>query len=288
MATAINISSPALRNSHQVTDQVDLRNWVVLTLIVHILIIAGLLKLARMSPPLLIPKANAIILMLDGSDASGGSSGSSASSAAAGQLLKQHKVELPRSSTPQTHPAHELKSTPVPTPTRIAHILPQINTPSPIWMSPEPSQNAAKSENASAAGRAASTQGSEGGQTAGQEQGNGAGAGNSAGTSNGLGTGTGHGLPGNGNIGPYRKYLLLLISRRWRPTVKPVDIVLRLKIAKRGELLATEVYQSSGNPKADNEALKAARSVKYPPLPRWFDGNSLTFQFQLTSSGAKK
>ena len=260
----------------------NLHNWMGVLIITHVLVFAGFLKLALLYHPQLIPKVDAICLILKTVDLPGESSGKSSASAVAGRLLKQYKSTTPTPSAARSKPTHQLKNAPIPTPTHISNILPLFNTPRPIWLTPESaqqSQNAPEAQNASLAGGATSTRGNAGSESTGRE------LGTNIGVGNGL---SGHGMPGSGNIGPYRKYLLVLLSKKWKPSIKPVDVVLRLKISKAGELLSSEVYQSSGIAKADNEALHAANSIKYPPLPSWFGGHSLIFQIELASSGAKR
>jgi TonB family protein len=261
----------------------NLHSWAGVLIITHVLVFFGFLKLAEMYRPHLLPKPEVVCVMLKTVDLKGLSAGSGSASGSAGVQLKEHKSITPNLSAPRAQPTHQLKNAPQPTPTRISSILPTFNTPHPIWTTPEAvqqqSQKAPEAENNSVAGGVTSTKGNEGDITTGQEAGTGSQVGNGL---------AGNGPPGSGNIGPYRKYLLVRLSKKWHPSVTPVDVVLRLKISKSGDLISSEIYQSSGSPKADNEALKAANSIKYPPLPAWFGGRSLIFQIELASSGAKR
>lgn len=271
-----------LRDPEWSEAQGNLQNWTGVLIIAHVLVFAGFLKIAELYHPHLIPKADAICLILRTLEKPGQSSGNGSAAPTSGQLIKQHKSVTPSPSTPRTLPTHQLKNAPVPTPTRISNILPVINAPHPVWTLPEgvqQTQNAPEAESNSVAGGVTSTKGNAGSEVSGRDTGTRTGTGNGQARS---------GSPGSGNIGPYRKHLLVMLSRKWKPTVSPADVILRLKIGRTGELLSAVVYQSSGNPKAESEALRAANSVKYPPLPSWFGGQNLTFQIELASAGTKK
>jgi TonB family protein len=278
----------ALRDPEWSEAKGNLHNWMVALIIAHVLVLAGFLKLAELYHPRLVNKTNnAICLILKTINISGESTGNSASSASAGRLLKQHKSLTVAPSAPRTQPTHQLKVAPTPTPpTHISHILPEFNSPKPAWVTPpevQKAQDAPEAETASTAGGAINTKGNEGSVSTGRESGTSSGVGNSGLTGNGTSS-----TPGGGNIGPYRKYLLVLLSKKWKPPSTPVDVVLRLKVSRAGELISAEIYQSSGNDKADSAILKAANSIKYPPLPSWFGGRSLTFQIEMVSSGKKQ
>jgi TonB family protein len=94
-------------------------------------------------------------------------------------------------------------------------------------------------------------------------------------------------LPSNvsarvGNIAPYRKALLLKLAQNWRPQKNTANLVVLLTIAKDGSLLGSEIFQSSGNRKADREALAACQAVEYEPLPDWYKGEQLQFKIELS------
>lgn len=85
-----------------------------------------------------------------------------------------------------------------------------------------------------------------------------------------------------GNIAPYRKDLLMRLAANWHPKKQLDPIVLLLTIDKEGNLVGAEIFQSSGNKKADKEALTAAQATEYAPLPDWYKGESLTFKIELS------
>ena len=113
-----------------------------------------------------------------------------------------------------------------------------------------------------------------------------------------LGAGTGDGAAGGvptvatrlptsvqrvrGNIGPYRKDLLMRLSDNWNPKKRYDPIILLIVLDKEGHLVHAEIFQSSGNKKADKEALAAAQVTEYAPLPDWFTGDTLTFRIDLS------
>lgn len=108
------------------------------------------------------------------------------------------------------------------------------------------------------------------------------------------GSGSGFGLAGGqvatrlentgramGNIGPYRKDLLIRIAQNWHPKRKAESIIILATIDHEGKLLTSEVLQSSGNKKADNEALAAVEGTEFSPLPDWFKGEQLQFKISM-------
>jgi TonB family protein len=111
-----------------------------------------------------------------------------------------------------------------------------------------------------------------------------------------IGAGTGEGPAGGmiatrlpasiaiskGNIAPYRKKILTLIAQNWHPLKACGELVVLLNIARDGELLSAEIFQSSGNKKIDASALEAARITQYDPLPDWYKGENLNFKVELS------
>lgn len=85
-----------------------------------------------------------------------------------------------------------------------------------------------------------------------------------------------------GNIAPYRKDLLMRLAQNWHPKRNYENIILLLTINHDGNLLSSEIFQSSGNKKADKEALTAAQATEYGPLPDWYKGEHLTFKIELS------
>lgn len=132
----------------------------------------------------------------------------------------------------------------------------------------------------------------EGGDPA-EDDSNGSGSGQS---DDGTGTGTGTGvgdhdgslisrLSGNssrasGNIAPYRKELLIRIAANWHPR-KKAQLVLVVEIAADGSVSNVEVKESSGSNRVDAEAVSAVESTEFPPLPKWYGGDSLRFEIDL-------
>jgi len=111
--------------------------------------------------------------------------------------------------------------------------------------------------------------------------------GNGAGTGQGGGTQIATSLPTGltramGNIAPYRKDLLLRLAANWHPKKQYDPIILLLSIDKEGNLLSSEIFQSSGSKKADKEALAAAQATQYAPLPDWYKGEQLTFKIEMS------
>lgn len=142
---------------------------------------------------------------------------------------------------------------------------------------------------------------SEGGSPDGKEGGTGEGGDGAGGQGTGdgdPGTGSGAGtvggdmltrLTGNssratGNIAPYRKAMLLAIAGNWHPRRKTDTIIVRIEIAKDGSVANVEVKESSGNKKADAEAVAAIESTEFPPLPEWYKGETLTFEVDMTKA----
>jgi TonB family protein len=84
-----------------------------------------------------------------------------------------------------------------------------------------------------------------------------------------------------GNIAPYRKDMLIRISQNWRPHRRDMHIVVLVTIDHDGKLLADEVLESSGNRKADKEALASIEGTEFAALPDWYKGDQLQFKINL-------
>lgn len=85
-----------------------------------------------------------------------------------------------------------------------------------------------------------------------------------------------------GNIGPYRKDLLVRLAQNWKPKQPNQNIIVLLTIAHDGKLLASEIFQSSGSKKADKEALASVEATEFAPLPDWYKGDQLKFKIELS------
>ncbi len=85
-----------------------------------------------------------------------------------------------------------------------------------------------------------------------------------------------------GNIGPYRKEMLIRIAQNWHPKKKAEDIIVLITLDHDGKLLSDEIFQSSGSKKADKEALAAVESTEFAPLPDWYKGDQLPFKIELS------
>ncbi|MBX9879413.1 MAG: TonB C-terminal domain-containing protein [Candidatus Obscuribacterales bacterium] len=121
----------------------------------------------------------------------------------------------------------------------------------------------------------------------------GTGAGTGAGQGNGAGTGGG-GITTNaqqllaskamGNIGPYRKDLLMRLAQNWKPQNPGQNIFVIIVIAPDGTVLSSAIDEekSNANKKAYKEALKAVEETKFAPLPDWYRGKQLTFKIELS------
>jgi len=85
----------------------------------------------------------------------------------------------------------------------------------------------------------------------------------------------------SGNIGPYRRNLLARIVQNWHPK-NAVSLIVLVTLDHDGNLLSSEIFQSSGSKRADKEALAAVKATEYAPLPDWFKGDKLRFQIDLS------
>lgn len=145
----------------------------------------------------------------------------------------------------------------------------------------------------------------EGGAPDGSEGGTGTGGDGSGGTGTGEGdpgAGSGMGTAGGeiatrvttptnramGNIAPYRKDMLIRIAANWNPKRKYENIILLVEVSREGQLLRCEVVESSGNKKADNEAIKAIEQTEFAPLPEWYKGESIPFKIELAKVEAAR
>lgn len=84
------------------------------------------------------------------------------------------------------------------------------------------------------------------------------------------------------DFGPYMKNLQNKIKSNWAPPKinKSKRVVLIFKIAKDGNLLASSVLKSSGNPEVDNAAKEALlKSAPFEKLPDNYKGNDIDVQF---------
>lgn len=89
--------------------------------------------------------------------------------------------------------------------------------------------------------------------------------------------------PEKRDIAPYRKQLLISLSRNWHPVASNHQIIVEIVVAKSGEVLSASVVQSSGRKKYDREALRAVSQTAFEPLPDWYRGNQITFHVDMTS-----
>lgn len=84
-----------------------------------------------------------------------------------------------------------------------------------------------------------------------------------------------------GNIGPYRRDLLMKIAANWHPKRKVEAMTVQIQIGKDGQVLSVEIIESSGNKRADKEAQAAIEATEFAPLPDWFKGDELTFKIDM-------
>lgn len=92
-------------------------------------------------------------------------------------------------------------------------------------------------------------------------------------------------IPGQttmGNIAPYRKQLLSKILTAWHPS-KPQGPIVALTISNTGQLINTELIQSSGNKGIDRRAFYAIWFTKFERLPDWFKGEQITFKINMSA-----
>jgi TonB family protein len=84
-----------------------------------------------------------------------------------------------------------------------------------------------------------------------------------------------------GNIAPYRKDLLMRIAANWHPKNKNESLTVQIQIGRDGQVLSVDVVESSGNKRADKEAVAAIEATEFGPLPEWYKGEQLTFKIDL-------
>lgn len=84
-----------------------------------------------------------------------------------------------------------------------------------------------------------------------------------------------------GNIGPYRREMLMRIAQNWHPKKQKGNIVLVISLSPVGELLDTKILESSGDDKLDSYAVETVGKTEFAPLPDWFKGHQLRFKIEL-------
>ena len=86
------------------------------------------------------------------------------------------------------------------------------------------------------------------------------------------------------DFAPYMRDLQYNIRSKWDPPKfsESKRVILLMKIAKDGRLLAASIFQSSGNKVYDDAALEAVYNAQpFKPLPEGFKGWSIDIQFTL-------
>lgn len=86
------------------------------------------------------------------------------------------------------------------------------------------------------------------------------------------------------DFAPYMRDLQYNIRSKWDPPKlsESKRVILLMKIAKDGKLLAASIFQSSGNKAYDDAALAAVYNAQpFKPLPEGFKGWSIDIQFTL-------
>ena len=91
-----------------------------------------------------------------------------------------------------------------------------------------------------------------------------------------------------GNITPYKKDMLVRIAKIWQPKRKTENMILLVEIGKDGTLLRCEVIESSGNKRADKEAVAAVEGTQFAALPDWYKGDSIPFKIELAKVEAAR
>jgi len=89
------------------------------------------------------------------------------------------------------------------------------------------------------------------------------------------------------DFGPYMRELKSRTQINWTPPQTPysVKVVVLLKIAKNGKLLASKIQKSSGIPEVDTSALKAVEiTAPFRPLPVDYTGESVEIQLTLNQN----
>lgn len=222
-------------------------------------------------------------------------------SAAAAKPHEADKVSLPTIKAPETLP--------VPTPEQAKPVISRDTTVAPpvavttnnaVKAAPiQAPKSAPKAPpNSKMAGATSNTTASgapqEGGSPDGKEGGTGTGGDGTGGNGTGEGdpgTGSGYGNIGGdvatklsggsramGNIAPYRRDMLTRIAMNWHPKSKNEAMTIQIAIGKDGSVLSVEIVESSGNKKADKEAIAAIEATEFSPLPDWYKGEQLSFK----------
>gem|GEM_PF-1868127 len=84
------------------------------------------------------------------------------------------------------------------------------------------------------------------------------------------------------NIAPYRKDLLARLAKNWHPKKSFENLIVLITLDHDGHLVGSEIFQSSGNRKADKEALDAVEATEFAPLPDVLKRDTLTFKIQMS------
>lgn len=144
------------------------------------------------------------------------------------------------------------------------------------------------------------------------DQGKPSGVGTGNGTANGTGTQPGGGGDGNnstgtavgtlamgvphvgaaatamGNIAPYRKDMLMRLAENWHPKKLRGNIVVVITLSAAGQLINSEIQNSSGDEKLDQYAIDTINKTAFAPLPSWFTGSQLRLKVELARVEALK
>ncbi len=85
-----------------------------------------------------------------------------------------------------------------------------------------------------------------------------------------------------GNIGPYRKDLLMRLAKNWTRQANGTVPVVVIELAKDGTLRSVVISVSSGSKESDKAAIEAVKKTQFAPLPDWYRGDKLTFKIELS------
>ena len=84
-----------------------------------------------------------------------------------------------------------------------------------------------------------------------------------------------------GDLRLYMNSLEKHIRENWKPSKSNVSLVVNILIDKEGNCMSCEVIESSGSKRVDQQAVDAIESTSFEPLPDWYKGNDILFQYTL-------
>ena len=85
----------------------------------------------------------------------------------------------------------------------------------------------------------------------------------------------------SGNIAPYRRDMLSRIANAWKP-IRKNNLTVRLGIKKDGKLEKASIVEGSGDKDEDQNAIKCIEKTEFAPLPKWYKGDKLEFNIDMS------